>query len=132
MIVATEHAKVFIPVCARYPYETWIVPTRPVQFIHELSLEERRDLALALKTVLMKYDKMWDRPFPYLMSLFQAPTDGGNYEGVQAHFQIFPPYRTRDKLKYLAGTELAAGMFVNDSLPEEKAAELRDVKVDVK
>jgi len=38
------------------------------------------------------------------------------------------PYRTR-RLKYLAGTELAAGMFANDALPEEKAKELQAVSV---
>jgi UDPglucose--hexose-1-phosphate uridylyltransferase len=34
-------------------------------------------------------------------------------------------------LKYLAGTEIAAGMFANDALPEEKARELIEVHVDV-
>jgi len=29
------------------------------------------------------------------------------------------------KLKYLAGSETGAGMFINDTLAEEKAAELR-------
>jgi UDPglucose--hexose-1-phosphate uridylyltransferase len=33
--------------------------------------------------------------------------------------------RTATKLKYLAGSESGAGMFINDTLPEEKAAELR-------
>ena len=33
------------------------------------------------------------------------------------------------RLKYLAGTEIAAGMFTNDTLPEDKAAELRAVHV---
>jgi len=32
-------------------------------------------------------------------------------------------------LKYLAGTELAAGMFANDTLPEDTARELRSVEV---
>jgi UDPglucose--hexose-1-phosphate uridylyltransferase len=33
--------------------------------------------------------------------------------------------RTATKLKFLAGSEAGAGMFINDTLPEEKAAELR-------
>jgi UDPglucose--hexose-1-phosphate uridylyltransferase len=37
-----------------------------------------------------------------------------------------PPYRTRDKLKYLASVETGAGAFINDTAPEEKAAELRE------
>jgi UDPglucose--hexose-1-phosphate uridylyltransferase len=35
-------------------------------------------------------------------------------------------------LKYLAGTELGAGIFVNDSLPEDKAQELKNISVEVK
>ena len=32
-----------------------------------------RDLARALKTVLLKYDGLWNRPFPYIMAIHQAP-----------------------------------------------------------
>jgi len=47
------------------------------------------------------------------------------------HLEIYPSYRSRDKLKYLAGTELAAGTFASDTLPEFTARELRAVPVDV-
>ena len=123
-----EESVVFIPVCARYPYETWIVPKAPVGFLHELNDAQLRDFALSLKTVLQKLDALWNRPMPYLMSVFQAPTDGSETQGLQTHIQIFPALRTKDKLKYLAGTELSAGLYVNDSYPEEKAAELREVQ----
>jgi UDPglucose--hexose-1-phosphate uridylyltransferase len=63
------------------------------------------------------------------MSWYQAPTDGAAHPESHLHAQFFPPYRTRDRIKYLAGTELAAGMFANDALPEEKAKELRAVEV---
>lgn len=131
VLFETEHAIAFIPVCARYPYETWIAPKKSRAFLSELTKEEMHDLALVLKTVLMKFDKLWDRPFPYLMTLFQGQTDGESHPDQHLHFLITPPYRTRDRLKYLAGTELGAGVFVNDSLPEEKALELKAVKVEV-
>jgi UDPglucose--hexose-1-phosphate uridylyltransferase len=122
-------ALAFVPVCARYPYETWIAPKRPVGWLYDLTGQELKELAITLKTVLMKFDKLWDRPFPYLMVLYQAPTDGTAHPESHVHFQIYPPYRTKDKLKFLAGTEIGAGMFVNDTWPEEKAAELRAVEV---
>jgi UDPglucose--hexose-1-phosphate uridylyltransferase len=131
MITANESSVAFIPVCARYPYETWIAPRRPVQFLYELNEKERLEFARTLKTVLMKYDAMWNKPFPYLLALFQAPTDGKKHDGVHLHFQTFPPLRTADRLKFLAGTELAAGFYINDALPEEKAAELRAVEVNI-
>jgi UDPglucose--hexose-1-phosphate uridylyltransferase len=82
-----------------------------------------------LKTVLLKYDGLWQRPLPYLMAWYQAATDGAAHPEAHLHAQFYPPYRTRDRLKYLAGTELAAGFFAMDALPEEKARELQQVEV---
>jgi UDPglucose--hexose-1-phosphate uridylyltransferase len=124
-----EHAVAFVPVCARYPYEVWVAPIRPTPGFAQLDPAQRADLARALKTVLLKYDGLWDRPLPYLMAWYQAPTDGQPHPESHLHAQIYPPYRTRDRLKYLAGTEIAAGLFAMDALPEEKARELQQVEV---
>ncbi len=131
MIASEGDMHAFVPICARYPYETWIAPQKAVRYLYELNKAELRSLAIVLKTLLMKYDSLWNKPFPYLLALFQAPTDGLSHNGAHLHFQTFPPLRTHDKLKFLAGTELAAGFFINDSIPEEKAAELRAASVEV-
>jgi UDPglucose--hexose-1-phosphate uridylyltransferase len=123
------HAVAFVPVCARYPYEAWVAPIDAVEGFAQLREDQRRDLAKALKTVLLKYDGLWERPLPYLMAWYQAPTDGKPHPESHLHAQLYPPYRTRDRLKYLAGTELAAGFFAMDALPEEKARELQQVQV---
>jgi UDPglucose--hexose-1-phosphate uridylyltransferase len=124
-----EHAVAFVPAWARYPYEVWVAPIAPTPDFAALDAEQRRDLARALKVALLKYRGLWQRPFPYLMAWFQAPCDGEAHPECQLHAEFYPPYRTRDKLKYLAGTELAAGMFANDALPEDKARELQAVAV---
>ncbi|HYF59704.1 MAG TPA: galactose-1-phosphate uridylyltransferase [Burkholderiaceae bacterium] len=122
-----SEAVAFVPACARYPYETWVAPIAPVASFEDLSRAQLADLARATKTVLRKYERLWDRPFPYLMAWYPAPFGGA--PGWHLHAQLWPPYRTRDRLKYLAGTELAAGFFAMDALPEEKAAELQRVDV---
>jgi len=124
-----HHAVAFVPVCARYPYEVWIAPIEPVESFAHLSAVQRKDLARAMKTVLLKYDALWNRPFPYLMAWYQAPTDGQRHPESHLHAEFYPPYRTPTKLKYLAGTELAAGLFAMDVLPEDKARELQAVSV---
>lgn len=131
IIYLDQEAIAFVPVCARYPYEVWIAPIEPVATFSDLTPQQRRGLARALKTVTLKYDGLWNRPFPYLMAWFQAPTDGQPHPESHLHAQFYPPYRTRDRLKYLAGTELAAGMFANDALPEDKAKELQAVVVNL-
>lgn len=122
-------AVAFVPVCARYPYEVWIAPLVETAHLHALTEGQRADLAKALKTVLLKYDGLWQRPFPYVLAWYQAPVDGLEHSEWHLHAELWPPYRTREKLKYLAGTELAAGMFACDALPEDKADELRRVEV---
>jgi UDPglucose--hexose-1-phosphate uridylyltransferase len=126
-----EYALAFVPPCARYPYEVWVMPLAPTRDFAALTLPQREDLARALKTVLLKYEHLWDRPFPYLMTWYQAPTDGAAHPETQLHAQFYPPYRTRDRLKFLAGTELGAGLFAMDVLPETTAFELQQVDVDV-
>ena len=131
IIYQDEDAIAFVPVCARYPYEVWVAPKQPVSSFMELTPAQRWGLAKALKTVTLKYDGLWNRPFPYLMAWFQAPTDGLAHPEAHLHAEFYPPYRTSERLKYLAGTELAAGMFANDALPEEKAKELQAVIVNI-
>jgi UDPglucose--hexose-1-phosphate uridylyltransferase len=64
---------------------------------------------------------------PYIMVMHQKPTDGAEHPGAHFHIEFYPPLRTQTKMKYLAGCESGAGTFINDTLPEDKAAELRAV-----
>jgi UDPglucose--hexose-1-phosphate uridylyltransferase len=129
MLYEGQHIVAFVPVCARYPYEVWIAPRRAVGSIAGLEPEERVEFARVLKTVLMKYDGLWSRSFPYVMVFHQAPTDGQPHPEAHFHVEFYPPYRMPGRLKFLAGSELGAGVFTADTLPEDKAAELRAVEV---
>ena len=125
------YAVAFMPVFARYSYEVWVVPRRAAPSCAALTPEERRDMARALKTVLMKYDGLWQRPFPYILSVYQAPTDGAPHPESHVHIELYPAYRMAARLKYLAGSEIGAGVFTADTVPEEKVKELQQVTVDV-
>ena len=120
-----------LPVCARYPYEVWIGPRRAAPSLAEITPTERTELARALKTVLMKYDGLWQKPFPYIMVVHQAPTDGASHPEAHLHIELYPAYRMTGRLKYLAGSEVGAGVFTADTLPEDKARELQAVSVSI-
>jgi UDPglucose--hexose-1-phosphate uridylyltransferase len=124
-----DHVAAFIPVFARYSYEVWIATRRACPSIADFSEPERMDFARALKTVLLKYDGLWSKPFPYIMSFHQAPTDGQPHPEAHFHVEFYPAYRMPGRLKYLAGSEMGAGVFTADTLPEEKARELQAVRV---
>jgi UDPglucose--hexose-1-phosphate uridylyltransferase len=125
IVAQTEGWVAFIPFYARYPYEVHVIPKRPFSNITEMTDAERQELAAMLKVVMVKYDNLWGFSMPYIMAMHQAPTDGGDYGFYRFHIEFTPPLRTKDKLKYLAGSEAQAGVFINDTLPEEKAEELR-------
>jgi UDPglucose--hexose-1-phosphate uridylyltransferase len=115
----------FVPFYARWPYETHIFSRAHRPSLLNLDDGERWDLAHLLKATLQKFDGLWDRSLPYMMVMHQAPSDGREYPYYHFHIEFYPPYRTADKLKYRASGESGAGTFINDTLPEEKAAELR-------
>jgi UDPglucose--hexose-1-phosphate uridylyltransferase len=126
VVAKGEHFTAFIPFYAHFPYEVHVYARRCAPSIADLGSEERWDLARVLKRLLVGYDRLFGFSLPYMMVMHQAPTDGEDHEGT-AHFHIefYPPNRTADKLKYLAGSETGAGAFVMDALPESTAQTLR-------
>jgi UDPglucose--hexose-1-phosphate uridylyltransferase len=119
-----------IPFFARYPYELYLLPRAHRRDLLELSEEEISDFARILKTVLLKYDRLWNFSLPYMMVQHAQPTDGKLRPEWHFHVEFYPPYRTRDKLKYLAGSESGAGIFINDTLPEVTARTLREIEIE--
>jgi len=124
-----EHATAFVPVCARWAYEIWVAPRRCVPTLDRMTADERLDLARALKRALMKLDGLWQRAMPYVLAVHQAPVDGTDHTYAHAHIEIYPWLRMPDRMKYLAGSEIGAGAFTADTLPETTAAALRAVEV---
>ena len=125
IICENESAIAFIPYFARYAYEVFVAPKTTHKSIATLGADELQDFAALLKQVLVKFDNLWQMPFPYVMPLHQAPTDDGDYSSFHFHIEFHPPLRRPNLLKYLAGPEIGGGNFLSDTAPEEKAAELR-------
>jgi UDPglucose--hexose-1-phosphate uridylyltransferase len=125
IICENESAIAFMPYFARYAYEVFVAPKATHASLATLAENELHDFSSVLKQVLSKFDNLWQMPFPYVMPLHQAPTDGGDYSSFHFHIEFHPPLRRPNLLKYLAGPEIGGGNFLSDTAPEEKAAELR-------
>ena len=126
LLVRRGQALSFIPYFARYPYETYVAPRETRASLADLTARELDDFADVLRETLIRLDNLWQMSFPYVMVLHQSPTDRV-YPGFHFHIEIHPPLRQPGLLKYLAGPEIGGGNFLNDTAPEEKAAELRAV-----
>jgi UDPglucose--hexose-1-phosphate uridylyltransferase len=114
----------FVPKFARWPYEVHLAPTNHRGGLADLDPEDDLSFATNLKGLLQKYDRLFDKPLPYVMAMHQRPPGRGR-KHHHFHIEFYPPNRTRDKLKYLAGSELGAGAFILDARAEDTAAELR-------
>jgi UDPglucose--hexose-1-phosphate uridylyltransferase len=129
VVYENESVVAYIPYAARWPYEAHVVVRRHRPSLLECEAAELRLLAECLQILTRGYDALFAKPFPYVMVVHQSPTDGRSQGHLHAEF--YPPLRTADKLKYLAGSEQGAGTFVGDTLPEESAKALREAIVRV-
>jgi UDPglucose--hexose-1-phosphate uridylyltransferase len=117
----------FVPYFARYPYETYVAPRATHANIGTLRHAEVIALATVLQETLVRLENLWRMPLPYVMVLHQAPTNSAADARFHFHIEIHPPLRKPGLLKYLAGPEIGGGNFLNDTSPEDKAAELQAV-----
>jgi UDPglucose--hexose-1-phosphate uridylyltransferase len=128
LVYDSEHVATYVPYAARWAYEAHVVLRSHRASLLECEAGELRGLARALQALVRGYDALFDRPFPYVMAVHQAPTvpEPGEPAGGHVHVEFYPPLRAAHKLKYLAGSEQGAGTFIADTVPEESAAALRE------
>jgi UDPglucose--hexose-1-phosphate uridylyltransferase len=130
-LTANDSFTVAVPFAPNWPYEVHVRARRHgARRLTDLTTDERRDLATALRDVVRRYDRLHEHaPLAYMMVCQQAPaaSAGGPVDDWHLSFEFLPPNRGPDKLKVRASVETAAGFFINDTVPEESAALLAAV-----
>jgi UDPglucose--hexose-1-phosphate uridylyltransferase len=118
---------IVVPFWATWPFETMIIPKRPMADITSMTLRERREFAEALQSITARYDNLFETSFPYSSGIHQAPTDGADHPEWHWHMTFFPPLlRSATVKKFMVGYE----MFANpqrDVTPEYAAGILRNL-----
>ncbi|MDX6203959.1 MAG: UDPglucose--hexose-phosphate uridylyltransferase [Frankiales bacterium] len=125
VVGSSQHWVAFVPFAARWPFEVHLYPRRHVADLTELTADERDEFAALYPELLRRFDKLFDKPMPYISAWNQAPVHQGR-ELAHLHLELFSSRRSATKLKFLAGSESAMGVFVNDVTPENAARMLRD------
>ncbi len=124
VISRTEHWTALVPFAARWPYEARLIANRHVAGLAELTDDERTDLAGSYLDLLRRFDRLFDTPTPYIAGWHQAPVR--RYaDSWHLGCEVFTIRRAAGKLKYLAGSESGAAVWINDITPENAAARLR-------
>jgi UDPglucose--hexose-1-phosphate uridylyltransferase len=115
----------FVPEAARWPYEVHVATRAHRAALPDVPSAGRRALLVAMQRITRAYDRLFELPMPYMMSMHQSPAEVS--EQAHLHVEFYPILRDRGKLKYLAGSESGAGVFINDTLAEESADRLRSL-----
>lgn len=127
LVARGESTVAFVPFWARMPYEVHVVSLTHRPSLLELPSAERDDLARVMRRLAAGYDRLFGFSLPYVMAFHMRPTTSGDWDSIShLHVEFTPRHRAADKLKYLAGSELAAGAYTSDIEPEAAAARLRE------
>jgi UDPglucose--hexose-1-phosphate uridylyltransferase len=133
VVVEDDDWLAVVPFWASWPYETLLIPKRPIERLPELRDPERSSLAGVLIRLLGAYDGLFGLSFPYSMGWHQAPFVGGGDEadgtdGSGGHWQLhahfFPPLLRATVRKFMVGYELLAEPQ-RDLTAEQAADQLR-------
>lgn len=112
------------PFAPRFPFEMWIVPKVHQSDFVESSKYEFERLAVILKDMLARLDRVLDYP-AYNFVIHTSPVPESSNDYYHWHVEIMP------KLTKLAGFEWGTGFYINPTPPEEAAKFLREAAVPV-
>lgn len=124
IVMETEQFLAFAPFAGRFPFETWIVPKAHSSHFENIHKIEVDDLGTVLKTILMKLESALDKP-AYNYIIHTAPFDSQTLPHYHWHIEIIP------RLTRVAGFEWGTGFYINPVPPEQAAAVLRGIPVDL-
>jgi UDPglucose--hexose-1-phosphate uridylyltransferase len=119
LIFADDMVVSFVPFAPRFPFETQIVPRHHRSSFRNIADEEIRHLAVHIKIVIHKLNGLLRTP-PYNMVLHTAPTGLDDLQYYHWHREIIP------KLAKVAGFEWGTGFYINPTIPEQAAEDLRN------
>jgi UDPglucose--hexose-1-phosphate uridylyltransferase len=127
VVVENDSWMAVVPYWAVWPFETLVMPRRPVGRLEELSSADRSDLAQVMSELLVRYDNLFEYPFPYSMGWHGAPYGGESSDHWQLHAHFYPPLlRSASIRKFMVGYELLAEPQ-RDLTAEEAARLLRSL-----
>ncbi|MFM7598081.1 MAG: galactose-1-phosphate uridylyltransferase [Actinomycetota bacterium] len=124
LVAMTDQWIAHVPEAARWPFEIRLTPRREVAALDALTPAEALDFADLYPRILRALDDAYGVPMPYIAAWHQSSLRD-DAPGTQLFLEVFSTRRAPDRLKYLAGSESAAGVWINDIRPEDSAAIVR-------
>ncbi len=115
-----------VPFWATWPFETMVLAKRHIGALDDFCPGDNALLADLLKRLTLRYDNLFETPFPYTMGFHQRPTDGAPHPHWHFHGHFYPPLlRSATVRKFMVGFEML-GSPQRDITPESAAERLRE------
>ena len=127
IIFKNEHFTVFLPFYSAYPYGVQIYSNAHKSTLLDFNKDELYSLGVTVKQTIGMLDNLFDKEFPYMMCMNNAPLiDGEVDEDYHFHIEFYPPMRDANKIKFNASSETGVWAHCNPTCPEETAKHLRE------
>lgn len=119
----------YIPYFTDYPYGVFISSKSHRNYFTDFTDSEKNDLAETLKVVTGTFDKIFDRPFPYMMCVHQNPVNSDEQfpkqkQAYHFHIEFYTPLRAKNLIKYYASSESGAWAAANTAAVENTSKEV--------
>jgi UDPglucose--hexose-1-phosphate uridylyltransferase len=125
IVCRNENFAVVVPFWATWPFEVMLLSNRHLGAMEDLTSQEKHSLAEILRRLSIRYDNLFQIPFPYTMGFHQRPTDGRAHREWHFHAHYYPPLlRSATIPKFMVGYEML-GTPQRDLTPEVAAERLR-------
>jgi UDPglucose--hexose-1-phosphate uridylyltransferase len=124
IVLDTPNFVSLAPFACRFPFETWIIPKSHNSHYENIQKMEIEELGTVLKTILLKLEIALDRP-AYNYIVHTAPFDTQPLPHYHWHIEVIP------RMTRVAGFEWGTGFYINPVPPEQSAAYLRGIDVDL-
>jgi UTP--hexose-1-phosphate uridylyltransferase len=115
----------YIPADGKFPYGMDILPKRHISSINEFSDREIENFGIILRNSIRRLHNIKE-DISYNVCLYSAPKNTKSNEYFHFYAQIIP------RIGYMAGFEFSTGCYINSTLPEIAAKELREVGSNIK
>jgi UDPglucose--hexose-1-phosphate uridylyltransferase len=127
MVAQADGWTACVPAAGSFPIALTIAPEAQVPDLASLDSDGRDALASILVDVFGRLDRLFDQPLPYMMWLNQRPTDGQEWPEAWFNIEVVSPWRSAGVARFIAAAEVACDEYFNPVIPEELAAQLREL-----
>jgi UDPglucose--hexose-1-phosphate uridylyltransferase len=118
ILIESEFFITLIPAFTDFPFGVFIIAKHNnIITFEDFNEVMIADLALHIHKTTSAFERLYNRPFPYMMCVHQAPINDHFKSAYQTYFrfhiEFYPPLRDANRLKYYASSELGAWAAAN-------------------